>query len=373
MTIYPDRIPEFPWDSLLEVRKIAALHPDGVVDISVGTPVDSTPEVIQSALRLASDAPGYPTTVGMTELREAIVNWFSRRRGVNKISVDNVLPTIGSKEAVAMLPAMLGLGEGKIVLHPECAYPTYAVGAQIAGIKPIPVGDDPKTWPTHNVGIVWLNSPGNPHGHVLSRHQLQQIVTWSRTHGVVVASDECYAELPWTEPYISEGIPSLLDKDVAGDDYTNLLVLYSLSKQSCIAGYRAAFMAGDDSLIASLIELRKHCGFMVPAPVQYAMVAALTDQQHVDEVYKTYKRRREILQTALHKAGYVTDSNTQAGLYLWVSDGESSAKELCFKFAELGIVCAPGTFYGEKGRGYVRIGLTAPDERIESAAERLLA
>ncbi len=275
MGLNPEALPDFPWDALEPHKARAASHPDGIVDLSVGTPIDSTPEVIQAALVAAADAPGYPGTQGRADLREAIVSWFARRRGVPDLDPDAVLPTIGSKEFVALLPALLGLGDGDVIVLPETAYPTYDIGARLVGASTIAT-DDVAAWAGNpRVRLVWVNSPSNPTGRVLGHEQLAAVVSQARSLGAVVASDECYAELAWSEPWASTGVPSLLDPRVAGGTHDGLLAAYSLSKQSSLAGYRAAFVAGDASLIGRLLGVRKHLGLMVPAPVQAAMVAAL--------------------------------------------------------------------------------------------------
>jgi succinyldiaminopimelate transaminase len=369
--LHGSALPDFPWDSLTPAKARAAAHPRGIVDLSVGTPVDPTPAVARDALTAAADAPGYPQTIGTLALREAITSWFARRRGVPALGTDAVLPTIGSKESVALLPALLGLGEGDAVLHPRTAYPTYDVGARLAGATPFAVGPDPADWP--DAKLVWLNSPGNPDGHVLSARELATVVTWARERGAVVASDECYAELAWEGAAAADGVPSLLDPRVCGGDHTGLLVLYSLSKQSNLAGYRAALLAGDRALVSRLTEVRKHAGMMMPAPVQAAMAAALADDAHVAEQRERYRARREVLLEAATAAGMVHDPLSVAGLYLWVRAATRAATswELVDALAHRGILVAPGTFYGPDGDGYVRIALTATDERVAEAARRL--
>ena len=366
-------LPDFPWDSLRPYRERAAEHPDGVVDLAVGTPVDPTPEIARNALSAAANAPGYPTTVGAPVVRAAIIEWMERRRGVGGLSDDEVIPTIGSKESVAILPLHLGVGPGDLVLHPRAAYPTYDVGARLVGATPVPVDTDadPATWDVADdarVAIVWLNSPGNPDGHVLAR-----VVAWARGRGAIVISDECYAELAWEAPWDAEPIPSLLDPEVGGEaGRSGLLALYSLSKQSNLAGYRAAFLAGDASLVGAVTEVRKHTGMLVPTPVQAALVAALGDEAHMEVQKEVYRERREVLVEATAAAGLVNDPASVAGLYLWLQGPESmSAYDLVGAFAELGIVVAPGDFYGEAGAGRVRMSLTDTDERMETAAARL--
>src|SRR3954453_6706558 len=196
------RLPDFPWDQLTAYAAKARAHPDGIVDLSVGTPVDPTPDVVRAALEAASDAPGYPQTYGTPALREAVAAWFARRRGAPGVDPGGVLPTIGSKEFVAWLPTLLGLGPGDLVVHPEVAYPTYDVGARLAGATPVPADGTAQLGPlplgrASRVRLVWLNSPSNPTGRVLGVDHLAKVVTWARSHGAVVASDECYAELGW--------------------------------------------------------------------------------------------------------------------------------------------------------------------------------
>ena len=371
-------LPDFPWDSLRPYRERAAEHPDGVVDLAVGTPVDPTPEIARTALSAAANAPGYPTTVGAPVVRAAIIEWMERRRGVAGLNDAEVIPTIGSKESVALLPLHLGVGPGDLVLHPRAAYPTYDVGARLVGATPVPVDTDadPATWDVADdarVAVVWLNSPGNPDGHVLDAEQMARIVAWARRRGAIVISDECYAELAWEAPWDAEPIPSLLDPGVGGEaGRSGLLALYSLSKQSNLAGYRAAFLAGDADLVGVVTEVRKHTGMLVPTPVQAALVAALGDEAHMEVQKEVYRERREILVEATTAAGLVNDPASVAGLYLWLKGPESmSAYDLVGAFAELGIVVAPGDFYGEAGAGRVRMSLTDTDERVQAAAQRL--
>ena len=366
----PLGLPEFPWNLLAPAKALASSHPDGICDLSVGTPVDSTPGFIREALSVASDAHGYPTVIGTREVREAILAWGQRRNMVD-VGLSGVIPTIGSKEAVAWIPRLLGVGSGDTVLVPEVAYPTYDIGARLAGATPVPVDPrKPDTWP--DAVLVFLNSPGNPDGHVLSADELRAVRQWACEHDAVVVSDECYAALPWAEPWISEGVPSLLDETVCEGDPSGLLVPYSLSKQSNLAGYRAALVYGDPELVAPIVEVRKHSGLMVPAPVQHAMAIALRDEAHVEAQRAVYERRRKRLVEACGKAGLVNDENSVAGLYLWLAHPRTQDSwALVDAFAKLGILVAPGDFYGEAAEGRVRVALTANDERIEAASQRL--
>lgn len=385
-------LPEYPWDAMAPYLEQSRSHPDGAVNLSIGTPVDTTPEVVQRALAGAADAPGYPTTHGTLALRESISGWFARRRRVPDLDPEHILPTVGSKELVAWLPTLLGLGArvgagaADVVLRPLVAYPTYDIGAQIAGATPIatddPFGLDEET--LQRVKLIWINSPSNPTGAVASLEWMRSVVALARRIGAVVASDECYAELPWEVD--GDDVPSILDPRVCGtdsetgaSDHRGLLAVYSASKQSNLAGYRAAFAAGCPELIAGLVNTRKHAGMIVPAPIQAALAAALDDDAHVQAQREVYRRRRDLMVPALQAAGLQIE-DSHAGLYLWCRSAEADPAQataedtwsLVRAMAERGIVVGPGVFYGEHGNGYIRVALTATDERIAAAVARLM-
>lgn len=364
----PD-LPDYPWDLVAPYAERARRHPLGIVDLSIGSPVDATPDAVREALAKATDAHAYPQTAGTPQLRAAIAAWYRRRRGVPGLTPANVLPTIGSKELVALLPVLLGLGPGDIVVHPRAAYPTYAIGAAIVQAEPF-ASDEPEEWP-EGTKLVWLNSPGNPDGRVLDEDFLRRAVLRARQLGAVIAADECYAQLGWEGRWATEPVPSILDPRVVGDDLTGVLSVYSLSKQSNMAGYRAAFFAGDQALVARLLTVRKHAGLMLPEPLQHAMVAALEDDAAVAEQVERYRARREVLKPALEASGFRID-HSEAGLYLWATEGQDAWTTLG-GLADLGILAGPGVFYGEYYPQHVRLSLTATDERIRSAAERLTA
>jgi succinyldiaminopimelate transaminase len=358
------KLPDFPWDALAPYKQRASEHPEGIVDLSIGTPVDATPEIMQDALKAASNTPGYPTTIGTAELRDAMRGWLGKRLKISDATDQNkidVLPTIGSKELVGWLPTFL---EAKRVIIPEVAYPTYAVGALVAGAEVIPVSLDPDTWPELNsADLVWINSPSNPTGQVSSPELLRKIISWSRARGVTVASDECYIDFGWdADPQ------SILS--VADGDYTGLLSVHSLSKSSNAAGYRAAFMAGDPKIIGKIRELRKHLGMMLPLPIQQAMTAALNDRNHVAGQRDRYSARRQMLKSALLNVGFQVD-HSEAGLYLWVTRGNDCWADVAW-MAEHGILATPGIFYGELGAKHLRVALTSTDAHIASAAKRLI-
>lgn len=359
-------LPDFPWDTLIPFADEARAHPEGIVDLSVGSPVDPTPALIRDALAAATDAHAYPATAGSPRLREAIVEWYARRRGVPDLSVANVIPTIGSKEFVALLPTLLGLGPGDVVVQPTAAYPSYAVGAAVVGATVLS-SDEPDEWPAETK-LVWLNSPGNPDGRVHPLEFLRRAVVRARELGAVIANDECYAELDWEA---GEPTPSILHPDVTQGSRRLTLSVYSLSKQSNLAGYRAGFVAGCSDLVGELLAARKHLGLMPPAPVQAAMVVALGDDEHVAAQKELYRARREVLVEALTASGFRIDGS-RAGLYLWATRDEDCWSTVA-SLAKLGILGAPGSFYGAAGQRHVRFALTATDERIAAAAGRLRA
>ncbi len=371
MSAVSDRLPVFPWDKLEPYKATAAAHADGIVDLSVGTPVDPVPELIQKALVAAADSPGYPTVWGTAELRDALVGWCERRLGASGFTHRNVLPTVGSKELVAWLPTQLGLGPGDKVAYPRLAYPTYEVGARLARAEY--VAYDTETFAADAAGtdldptgikLLWLNSPSNPTGRVLAKDELVRIVAWAREHGILVVSDECYLELGWeAEPV------SVLHPDVCGGSYEGLIAVHSLSKRSNLAGYRFAFLAGDENLLYDLLQIRKHGGMMTAAPVQAAAAVALGDDAHVTEQRARYAARRQALRGALEAHGFRIE-HSEASLYLWATRDENCWETVAY-LATLGILVAPGEFYGEAGQQFVRVAFTATDERVAAAVERL--
>ncbi|QIQ02839.1 succinyldiaminopimelate transaminase [Streptomyces liangshanensis] len=363
MSTVSSRLPVFPWDKLEPYKATAAAHPDGIVDLSVGTPVDPVPDAVQRALSEAANSPGYPTVWGTPELRDALTGWAERRLGARGVTHSNVLPVVGSKELVAWLPTQLGLGAGDRVAYPRLAYPTYEVGARLCGAEPVPY-DDPTELDPAGLRLLWLNSPSNPTGAVLGQDELTRIVAWAREHDVLVFSDECYLELGWEADPVS-----VLHPDVCGGSYDGIVAVHSLSKRSNLAGYRAAFLVGDSAVLGELLQIRKHGGMMTAAPVQAATVAALADDTHVREQRERYAARRAALRAALEAHGFRID-HSEASLYLW-STRDEPCWDTVAHLAGLGILVAPGDFYGPAGERHVRVALTATDERIEAAVKRL--
>jgi succinyldiaminopimelate transaminase len=356
-------LPDFPWDTLAAAKAVAQGHPDGIVDLSMGTPIDPTPEIAKRALSRAANSPGYPLTSGTRRLREAIASYLSRRWDANVLEESATLPVIGTKELVAWLPTLLGLGPDDLVVYPTTAYPTYLVGARIAGCRSIAC-DDLDELADEEPALVWLNSPSNPTGAILPADVLAARVAWARSRGAVVVSDECYGEFGWeAEPV------SVLHPMVSGGNYTGLLAVHSLSKRSNLAGYRAGFVAGDSRLVAELLAIRKHAGMIVPGPVQEVMIDLLADHDHVEIQRQRYLGRRARLRPALETAGFMIE-HSEGSIYLWATRGEEGRASVDF-LAQQGILVAPGDFYGPAATRHVRLALTATDERIEAAVDRL--
>jgi succinyldiaminopimelate transaminase len=343
------------------------------------------PAVIQAALIAGADSPGYPATHGTVALREAAAGWLARRHGVT-VSPDAILPVIGTKELIAWLPTLLGCGPGDVVVHPALAYPTYDIGARLAGARPvradtIQADTGPADLgsasgggmagaglePADRVRLAWLNSPSNPTGAVLPAEILRAAVAWARAQGAVLASDECYLSLGWdAEPM------SVLHPDACDGSHKGLLAVHSLSKRSNLAGYRAGFVTGDPALVAALLEIRKQAGMIVPAPVQAAMTVALRDDAHAEQQRASYAARRRRLRPALEAAGWAVD-HSAAGLYLWAAHPGYDCRGSVEVLADIGILVAPGEFYGPAGARHIRMALTATNERIDAAADRLAA
>jgi succinyldiaminopimelate transaminase len=328
--------------------------------------------VVQEALRAAADSPGYPTTIGLPTTRQAALDWLSSSHGVTGLGLDQVLPVIGSKELIASLAVHLGIGAGDLVVFPELAYPTYAVGAALAGARAV-AADSLTALGPERPALLWLNSPSNPTGRVLPPEHLRKVVDWCRERGTILVSDECYIECAWEGPARSAPV-SVLHPSVRGDSVDGLLAVHSLSKRSNLAGYRCAFVAGDARLVGELLAVRKNLGLQMPGPQQVAMAAALADTAHAAEQHARYAVRRAALRSALEGAGFVVD-HSEASLYLWARRQVGGRDEDCWAtvdwLAERGILAAPGDFYGPAGGHHVRVAFTATDERVAAAVARL--
>ena len=366
--------PPYPHDRLATLRRLADALPGGVVDCSVGTPVDPMPELALEALRgAAPGSTGYPPSIGTPALRDAAARWIRRRFGVS-VTSDDVIACVGTKEFVASLPHYLFLRDPSrdTVLYPGVAYPTYEMGATLAGCRAVPVPLD-ADWhldlslvsdaDAQRALVLWLNEPGNPTSAVASADQLRSIVSWARAHGVIVASDECYAEFA--------GVPGN-PATALGAGLDGVLAVHSVSKRSNMAGLRCGFIAGDAALVRYLGDVRKHAGMIAATPSQAAAAAALGDDAHVDEQRARYAKRRELMLPALEQLGLVHDGGP-ALFYLWLRSAAEADDgwEIAGRLAEAGTLVAPGDIYGPAGADHVRLALTQSDDRLELALERL--
>jgi succinyldiaminopimelate transaminase len=367
--------PPYPHDRLDALRRLADAVPGGVVDCSIGNPVDPIPEVaLQALARAAPMSTSYPPSIGTFALREAATDWIGRRFGVHLDPEHEVIATVGTKELVASLPHLLHLRDPSrdTVLYPAISYPTYEMGAQLAGLRPVPVPLDDE-WQLDLTRIsdadaarallLWTNDPGNPTAAVAGGDRTDAQVTWARDRGVIVAADECYAE------FTGEPTPpgTALLSGTAG-----VLACHSLSKRSNMAGFRVGFVAGDAELIEYLGATRKHAGLIVPTPMQAAGAASLADDEHVFEQRDRYEKRRKLMLDGLGAQGLVHDGGP-ALFYLWLRAAESTDDgwEVAARLAEAGTLVAPGSLYGPAGADHVRLALTQPTERLELVLERL--
>ncbi|MFN8127071.1 MAG: succinyldiaminopimelate transaminase [Candidatus Nanopelagicales bacterium] len=334
-----------------------------VIDLGQGTPTDPTPIPVQEALAGSADAPGYPPAHGTVALREAYSDWLHRSTGA-ALDPEDVIATVGSKECIATLPWLLGLGPGDTVVVPELAYPTYAAGADAAGCQVIATDATVAIGP-RRVSVLWLNTPGNPTGRVLPEQHLAKVVDWARSRGTLVISDECYREL--TGPGVDA--PSILSPRVARGSYEGILAVHSLSKRSSMAGYRCGFLAGDPAVVSRLLRRRRDMGLIVPTPIQAAGVAALADDAGVEAARNRYAARRALLAAAVTATGFRVD-DSEAGLFLWITRDEPDSVTVEW-FADRGVLVAPGSFYGATGERHVRLSVTATDADLAEVARRL--
>jgi succinyldiaminopimelate transaminase len=360
--------PPYPYDRLNELRSVADRHPGGCVDLSVGTPTDPAPDFVVAALADPATINGYPLSAGSARYREAAAGWMARRFAV-EVDPDHVAACVGTKELVVTTPHWLRLRapDRDTVLYPAVSYPSYAMGAALAGCRgvPVPVGEDGRLLlgdvdddDAARALCLWVNSPGNPAGEL---EDLAAVAAWGRERQVPVLSDECYVEFTWDGPG-----RTILEHGLDG-----VLAVHSLSKRSNLAGARAGFYAGDPELVAYLREVRKHAGLMVPGPVQTAAVAAWGDDTHVEVQRARYRARLERMVELLGQLG-VTASLPAGGFYLWVASPGGDDWAFAARLAEVaGLLVSPGEFYGEAARGHVRIAVVQGDDRLDLVAERV--
>ena len=365
--------PPYPQDRLDALKKVADALPGGMVDCSVGNPVDPVPEVALEALAAAAALGNtYPPTIGSPDLRGAASRWLLRRGGVDLDPTSEIIACIGTKELVASLPHYLALRDPSrdTILYPAVAYPTYEMGATLAGLRSVPVSlhanwhidlDSISAQDASRALVLWLNYPGNPTSTVAGAAEMARIVEWGRENGVLIASDECYYEFSGQEAAAT----------ALGTGNEGVIAVHSVSKRSNLAGFRAGFIAGDKEIVKYLGEVRKHAGLMVPGPVQAAAAAVLDDDEHVDIQRARYSERRALMLDGLARHG-LSHEGGSALFYLWLRsndgvDGWTAAARL----AESGLIVAPGDLYGAAGVEHVRLALTQPNERLQLALERL--
>jgi succinyldiaminopimelate transaminase len=363
--------PPYPYERLDALKVVAQGVPGGIVDCSIGTPCDPVPDVASRAAAVVLEASmGYPASAGSTELRDAARGWLSRRFGV-EVAREQVGACVGTKELVASLPHLLRLRTPArdTVLYPAVAYPTYEMGATLAGCRAVPVAvdagwhldlDSISEHDANRALLLWVNEPGNPTSSVADDARFRAIAAWARARGVVVASDECYVEFaPEPATILSAGTE-------------NVLAVHSVSKRSNLAGMRGGFYAGDPELVTYLLETRKHAGLMVPTPVQAAMAAALGDDEHVTEQRQRYDERRKLVSDGLVAQGLAHDGGP-CSFYLWLctETGADNGWEIAGRLAQSGLLVSPGDLYGPAGAAHVRLALVQPTERLQLALDRL--
>jgi len=368
------RLPPYPYDRLDGLAKLADAHAGGMVDCSVGTPCDPPPPAVVHALSTSGAERGYPPSAGSAQLREAAAAWLARRFGLAGFPAGAVAACVGTKEFVASVPHLLRLREpGRdTVLYPAVSYPTYAMGAELAGCRPVPVPPAPGRLGGLDLDaidpgdaaralVLWSNSPSNPTG---ALGDLGAEAAWGRAHRVPVFSDECYAEFTWDAP----------PRSVLQHGSDGVVAVHSLSKRSNLAGVRVGFYAGDAELVDFLRAVRQHAGLMVPGPAQAAGVAALSDDEHVEVQRGRYRERLASLAGALGAYGCPV-ALPEGGFYLWVPvpaarwpDGWAMAEALA---RDGGLLVSPGDLYGEDGSGHVRVAVVQPPDRLALVGERL--
>jgi succinyldiaminopimelate transaminase len=368
------QLPPYPYDRLSSLAKLADALPGGLVDCSIGTPCDPPPPAVVQALSSSGSERGYPASAGSPALREAAAAWLERRFGLAPVPVSSVVACVGTKEFVASAAQLLHLRtpERDTVLYPAVSYPTYAMGAALAGCRAVPVPAPPGALGGLDLSaiadsdaeralVLWSNSPSNPTGGL---GDLAAEAAWGRVRGVPVFSDECYAEYTW------DGSPrSILEHGLEG-----VVAVHSLSKRSNLAGVRVGFFAGDPDLVEFLRAVRQHAGLMVPGPAQAAGAVALGDDVHVEEQRRRYAERLSFLAGVLSEFGCPVELPS-GGFYLWVPVPEGRWEGAWSMAEDLarhgGILVSPGDLYGEAGAGFVRVAVVQPMDRLELVAERL--
>ena len=336
------------------------------IDFGMGDPREVTPPFIREAL-LASveDVSSYPRASGLPELRTAIAGWIDRRFGVTVDPASEIVPTLGSKEAIFSF-AQVALGEKRAVAIPEPAYPVYERGTLFGGgsVVTVPLREGSGWLPDldafdawDEIALFWVCYPNNPTGAVASAAFYDELAERARRHGFLVCSDEAYSELWFEEPPVSA---------LQVSDRTNVVVFNTLSKRSSMTGYRSGFVCAPQAICDALRHFRPTVGTAPQEFVQRASIAAWTDDEHVADVRALYRRKRETLLPVL-EAGGLRLAGSAATFYLWLDVGGPS-EPFARRLLEHGIVCAPGSFFGAAGEGYVRFALVPTQEQCERAA-----
>jgi succinyldiaminopimelate transaminase len=360
-------LPPYPYARLDRMREVAASFDGFVIDFSVGSPCDPPADAVRAALAHSDSERGYPPSFGTVPLRDAIAQWILRRFGV-AVPDDQIATTVGTKEFIVSVPQWLRLRSPQrdTVLYPAISYPSYAMGAMLAGCRalPVPVTSDLRLdldaiddKDTARALLLWVNSPNNPTG---TLDDLEKAADWGRAHDVPIFSDECYAEFTWT------GRPAT----VLSHGLDRVVAVHSLSKRSNLAGLRVGFYAGDHELVTYLREIRQHAGLLVPGPAQAAAIAALDDDASVADQRARYQRRLARLVSVLRAWSGLDIRPPQGGIYLWFQVDDSWA--FVEKLARAGgALVSPGEFYGAGETEYIRVAATQPDSQVESLAIRL--
>lgn len=361
--------PPYPYDRLDALRAAAAASVGTVVDCSIGTPCDAPPREVLEALPKSGAERGYPTSAGSPILRASIAAYLGRRFSV-AVSADELAVCMGTKEFVASTAQYLHLRTPSrdTVLYPAVSYPTYAMGATLAGLRAVPVPLDGGRLDLASVApedvaralCLWSNSPSNPTGDL---DDLGAAAAWGRANDVVVLSDECYAEFTW------DGAPrTILEHGLDG-----VLAVHSISKRSNLAGLRCGFYVGDPALVGYLRSVRQHAGCMVPGPVQAAVAVAYADDAHVDVQRERYRRRLFATVEALSAAGF--PASMPAGtFYAYVATPEGFADGWAFAehlAREAGLIVSPSDLYGDQSSSAVRLAVVVDDAYLDQALARL--
>lgn len=372
-----EELGEYPFTELDDARARAAESGESLIDFGVGEPAEPVPEFIREEMLAAireENVARYPLAAGMADLRAAIAGWIDRRYGVDVDPEIEVLPTLGTKEAIFHLAGLLHWpgSHRDLVVVTTPGYPVPARSARLAGAGVVELPLDPdsgwlprideipeEVW--HRISIIWINSPNNPTGSVVPLDFYEELAARCRRHGVVLASDEAYSDVWFGEPP-----PSVLQLS----DPTHILAFHSLSKRSTIPGYRSGFVCGDPLLIGAMRQLRPSMGVTPQLFVQRASIAAWSDDAHAEEMRARYAAKRDVMLPALAGAG-LEDAGGDASFFLWMRTPDGDERAAVKRLLSAGILAAPGSIFGEGGAGYLRFALVPTLDECRRAAEIL--